>query len=255
MKFSLSFFAVISIGSLFLSCNQLKEYQALKEGYFVNEYALDLIQSKKMQLTRMPYLIPEFHFSKDTVRFFAGQDRMTATYTKTGNIYTLKDINDKTEYQLTMTSDSTFTLKHNFYVGNESAYNSTENKKTYTFKKSPYNFDQCLNKIAIEGRYEITFPTELAGKKIRFNSDGTIENFGDLKKYKIPYDGDSSQMLATTSGENSIFLESNTRFVLYAWNYDRNKKDITLYATTPPIPDIKGDQKITHKAFQLIKIE
>ena len=208
-----------------------------------------------MQLTRMPYLIPEFHFSNDTVHFFAGYDRMTASYTKTGNIYTLRDIYDQTEYLLTMTSDNTFVLKHNFYNGIEPTFNFTENKKTYPFKKSPHNFTQCLNEIAIAGNYEIIFPTELAGEKIRFTAEGTIENFENFKKYTIPYDGDAAQMLYTVSGENSIFLESNSGFDLYAWKYDRNKKDITLYATTPPIPDIKGDQKIVRKAFQFKKLD
>jgi hypothetical protein len=254
MSYLKPLFISFLIGFLHLSCNPTKEYQALKEGYYVNEYALDLIQSKKMQITRMPYLIPEFHFSKDTVHFFAGYDKMTASYTKKGNNYTLKDIYDKTEYLLTLTSDSSFVLKHNFYKGAEPAFNSTENKKTYPFKKSAYSFAQCLNEIAIAGNYEITFPAEIASKKIRFNADGTIDNFDTFKKYTIPYDGDSAQMLATTSGENSIFLESNAGFDLYAWKYDSNKKDITLYTTTPPIPDIKGDQKIVSKAFQLKRI-
>lgn len=248
-------FVLILINFFFLSCCQVKEYHSLKEGYYVNEYALDLIRSKNMQLTRMPYLIPEFYFTKDTVRFSAGYDRMIATYIKKGNKYSLKDIYDHTEYLLTMTSESSFILKHNFYNGNEPTFNYTENKNTYLFKKSPHNFTQCLNKIAIAGNYEIIFPIELSGKKIRFNTEGTIDNFENFRKYEIPYDGDAAQMLYTVTGENSIFLESNTGYDLYAWKYDSNKKDITLYATTPPIPDIKGDQKIIRKAFQFKKVD
>ncbi len=251
MKNSKKVFFLFFIGLLNFSCQKEKEYQALKEGYYVNEYALELIKSKKTQITRIPYLIPEFYLTKDTVRFFAGYDQMYATYTKIGNKYVLKDINDKTEYQLTMTSDSTFVLNHNFYKGDEPSFNHTENKKAYNFKKSSNNFEQSLNAVAIAGNYEITFPGQLAGKKIRFNSEGTIENFDTFKVYAIPYVGDGAQMLDYKSDKNSIFLNTT----LYAWKYDINKKDITLYSTTPPIPDIKGDQKIVSKAFQLKRID
>jgi hypothetical protein len=249
-----SFFILLLIPFIFISCTQLTEYQALKDGYYVNEYALDLIQSKKMQLSSMPYLIPEFQFKKDTVRFFAGYDKMTATYTKKGNTYTLKDIHDQTQYTLILTSDSTFVLHHNFHNGDEPSFNATENKKTYTFKKSPYDFNQCLNQIALAGTYEIIFPAELAGKKVRFKRDGSIENFDHFKKYSIPYSGDAAQMLSTTSRKNSIYLESNAGTALYAWKYDRNQKDHIFYSTTPPVPAIKGDQKIIQKVFQLKKI-
>lgn len=239
---------------LLFSCHREKKYQALKEGYYVNEYALDLIKSKKMQITRMPYLIPEFHFNKDTVIFFAGYDKMTASYTRENNNYILKDINDHTEYSLTITSDSTFVLNHNFYKNDDPSFNYTEDKNSYSFKESPYNFTQCLNELVIAGNYEITFPTLLAGKRIRFNSNGTIENFVTFKKYEIPYSGDHAQMLDSELNENSIFLESNTGYTLFAWKYDPNKKDITLFSTTPPIPDIKGEQKVVSKVFQLKRI-
>lgn len=247
-------FVLFLIPFIFISCKQEKEQQALQEGYYVNEYALDLIQSKKMQLTSMPYLIPEFQFSKDTVRFFAGYDQMTATYTKKGNTYILKDIHDQTPYTITMTSDSTFVLHHNFHKDDEPSFNTTEDKKTYHFKRSAYDFNRCLNQIAIAGNYEVIFPTALAGKKIRFNPEGSLENFKNFKKYTILYSGDAAQMLSTAAGENSIYLESNVGTDLYAWKYDHNNKDIILYTTTPPLPDIKGDQKIMQKAFQLKKI-
>lgn len=243
MMISLNKIGLLVTGLLFLSCETKKQDIALS-GTFVNVSYLE--KSNHILLADIPFYAVEMTFLKDSVLFSNGFETGKIAFHKKGSLYTLHNAyqHDGTlqDMQLEATSDSTFIVK-------DSAYTNT--KGNTVFSKSAASFESRLAQTMIAGTYEFIFPETLKTKKVHF-TDKEITGFPGYSRYELCYSGDCMQMI--TDKINAIYLSDANTTTLFGWKYGPDNT-VALYNVTAPVPDIKGDQKITTRAYLLKKVQ
>lgn len=231
----------VSCMTLF-SCSKSESDYKLS-GRFINTSYLE--QSKTKLLQNIPFYGTEITFEKDSIVFTNGFETGKLAYTQKGNRYILKEAYQHNghlkELILEATSDSTFTLY-------DTEYTTASTPSVFTTSKIP--FESALAKKVIDGTYEIQYPEALKNTRVTFSAF-TITGLPDYNRYNLCYSGDCMQMITDTI--NSIYLSRPDGHTdLFGWQ-NGLQQTLELYRVSDPIPDSKGGQRITQKAFILKK--
>ncbi|MEO4006052.1 hypothetical protein [Flavobacterium sp. CAU 1735] len=234
-------FLAVSCMTLF-SCSKSDSGYKLS-GTFINTSYLE--QSKTKRLRDIPFYGTEITFEKDSILFSNGFETGKLAYTQKGNQYVLKEAYQNNgvlkDMILEATSDTTFTL-------NDTEYTTTTTPSVFT--KSKTTFESALAKKVIDGTYEILYPETLKNTRVTFSAF-TITGLPDYNRYNLCYSGDCMQMITDTI--NSISLNRpDGSTAIFGWQ-NGQQQTLELYRVSDPIPDSKGGQRITQKAFILKK--
>jgi len=212
-------------------------------GTFINTSYLE--QSKTKRLRDIPFYGTEIKFEKDSIVFSNGFETGKLAFTQKGNQYVLKEAYQNNgalkDMILEATSDTTFTL-------HDTEYTAASTPSVFT--KSKATFESVLTKKLIDGTYEILYPEALKSTRVTFSAF-TITGLPGYNHYNLCYSGDCMQMITDTINSISLSRPDGST-AIFGWK-NGPQQTLELYRVSDPIPDNKGGQRITQKAFILKK--
>lgn len=241
---------MIALNKIFLTVSCMTLFSCSKgdsgyklSGTFINTSYLE--QSKIKLLQNISFYSTEITFEKDSILFSNGFETGKLAYSQKGNQYILKEAYQNNgilkNMVLEATSDTTFML-------HDTEYTTASTPSVFT--KSNTTFESALAKKVIDGSYELLYPERLKNTPVTFSAF-TITGLPDYNRYNLCYSGDCMQMITDTI--NSISLSRpDGHTAIFGWQ-NGPKQTIELYRISDPIPDSKGGQRITQKAFILKK--